>query len=345
MSRNMACAVPLVGSLCLFMLAEPAQAQWYPAANPCNVCAQPVIQPCYQTVPVTEYREIRQTVQRPVMETKYVEQPITEYHPVTETQTAQIPTVSYQSVTECQACTRNMGGWQTKYYCNPKISPCQYDPNPGLFGWMNRTGYSIRQAFTPNVFARREFVPNYVTTMVPVTRQVAVPGVQQVSYNITRMVATQTTRKVAVNTVKYVSEEIVTNHPVTVLRTVPIGSTIAYLPFGATATALAPRPDPVSAQGSGPTRSATRTNSDYEDGKSKKKSSADEEGAFKPDTEGSGIIPQRKHEFSNVTPARRPFTVPSAVRVARWTPTSERASHGGPSLTGRQGISIADSQR
>jgi len=305
-----------------------------------------VIQPCYQTVPVTEFRQVRQVVQRPVVETKYVEQPVTEYHPVTEARTAEIPTVTYQTVTECQACTRNMGYWQTRYQCNPKISPCAYDPRPGLMGWMNRTGYSIRQAFTPAVVARREYVPNYVTTMVPVTRQVAVPGVQQVTYNVTRMVATQTTRKVAVNTVRYVSEEIVTNQPVTVMRTVPIGSTIAYLPFGATSTALLPKSDPISnAKSASPSRSADARNNQYEEGKFQRSNERDVDDAFQGEGDKGTMItiPPRKDAVSTVSP--RPFTVPTAVRVSRWAPRGERASsHNGPSLTG-PGISVADNQR
>lgn len=346
MSRNMARVVPLLGSLCLCLFAEPVQAQWFSSPNPC-ACAQPVVQPCYQTVPVTEYQQVRQTVQRPVMTVEYVDQPVTTYEPVTETRTAQIPTVSYQTVTECQACTRNCGYWQTNYQCNPKISPCAYDPRPGLLGWMNRTGYTIRQAFTPNIIAQRQYVPNYVTTMVPVTRQVAVPGVQQVSYNVTRMVAKQTTQKVAYNRLSYVNEEVVVNRPVTVMRTVPIGSSIAFLPFGTTATALAPRPDPASAQGSGPTRSADKNNSPYEGDRRKKSDDAiDSFGKDPGQTEI--IIPRRKPDhLSNVTPARRPFAVPTAVRAAQWTPRSEqRASHNGPTLTSRRGFSVADvSQR
>ncbi len=51
-----------------------AQAQYFggydPCCNPCQaapVCQQAamVVQPCYQTVPVTEYQEVKQTVMRP----------------------------------------------------------------------------------------------------------------------------------------------------------------------------------------------------------------------------------------------------------------------------------------
>ena len=67
------------------------------------------------------------------------------------------------------------------------MSPCQYDPNPGLLGWMNRTGYEMRMAFTPPVTYHRQWVPNYITTSVPVTRMVATQPVRTVTYNVTRM--------------------------------------------------------------------------------------------------------------------------------------------------------------
>lgn len=344
MSLNMARVIPLLGSL-LLIAAEPAQAQWF-GGNPCE-CAMPVVQPCYQTVPTTEIREIQQTVQRPVMETTYVDQPVVEYEPQTEVRTAQIPTVSYQTVTECQPCTRNMGFWQTTYQCNPKIAPCAYDPRPGFAGWWNRTNYSIRQAFTPAVTARRQYVPNYVTTMIPVTRQVAVHGTQQVSYNVTRMVAKHSTRRVAVNTVKYVAETQVHKVPVTVYRTVPIGSAIAYLPGGATATALAPRPDPVgSAAAPIPGRSASSNNNKYEGDGFKR--SADKKATEEPfdDRPGSGAqitIPPRDSAVSENAASPRPFRIPSAVRVAQWAPRVERTAAETPGLVPR--LAVADIQR
>lgn len=338
MSLNMARVIPLVGSLLLAMNA-PVQAQF---GDPCG-CAIPVAQPCYQTVPTTEIRQCRQTVQRPVVETAYVDQAVTEYEPVTEVRTAQVPTVQYQSVTECQPCTRNMGYWQTTYQCNPKIAPCAYDPRPGFMGWMNRTGYSMRQAFTPAVTAQRHYVPNYVTTMVPVTRQVAVHGTQQVSYNVTRMVAKQTTRKVAVNTVKYVSEEIVTNHPVTVYRTVPIGSAIAYLPGGVSATAALPRADAISnAAAPIPPRSASSANNKYE--KDKNLDKGKEADSFDKDPAGAQIIPSRKNSLSNSASNPPSFRIPSAVRVSQWTPRAESTTNNGPGLVPHR-LAVADYQR
>lgn len=240
-----------------------ASAQWYPTpANQVSsqaLCGQPVVQSAqcgcvqpvvqYRSVAVTEYQPIKQTVRRPVVETNYVEQPVTEYRPVTETRTAEVATVSYQNVTECRTVQRDAGRWVTQYRENPRVSPCQYDGRPNLMGWLARTGYSIRSTFTPRYAAQRQYVPQVYTQTVPVTRQVAIRGTRQVAYNVTKMVPYETTRKVAVNTVRYVDEEVTTMRPVTVMRTVPTGSSLAYVPLSATAarTAMQPTPDRISA--------------------------------------------------------------------------------------------------
>lgn len=211
--------------------------------DPCNICAQPVVQvqSCYQTVPVTEYRQVKQTVQKPVVETTYVDQPVTEYHPVTENKTATVPTVAYQNVTECQPVTRDMGRWVTTYQQRQQQTPCEYDQRPGLLGAMNRAGYSMRMAFTPKVTTQRQYCPNVVTQMVPVTRQVAIQGSRTVNYQVTRMVPVTTTRKMAVNTVRMISQDVVTQQAVTVMRTVPVGTASFAPTYGATsATAFVP---------------------------------------------------------------------------------------------------------
>jgi hypothetical protein len=241
----------------MLFCAAPAHAQWL-AADPCTTCAVPVAQPCYRTVPVTEYRQVKQIVQRPVCETKYVDQTVTAYRPVTEQRVVNVPTVNYENVTECRTVYKNAGFWRTRMECRYLPSPCEYDPRPDVFGWLNRTAYSIRATLTPPVAFHREYVPQVVAQQIPVTRTVAHHGTRQVAYNVTRMVAYTTTRKVAVNTVRYVAQEVVHTQPVTVWRTVPIGTTIAYaVPSYAAApqTALQPTPDPVSAK-----RTATSTN-------------------------------------------------------------------------------------
>ncbi len=208
---------------------------------------QPVSVPCYQTVPVTTYEPHHCTVMKPVVHTEIIEQPVTECRPICEQRTAQIPTCTYQPVTEFVQQTRDAGCWHTYAQCTPRCSPCQYDPNPGLIGWMNRTGYEMRMAFTPPVQYHRQWVPNYITTSVPVTRMVAQHSVRTVTYNVTRMEQFHTVQKVPISRVVMVPEEITVQRPVTVYRTIPIGTSVAWVPsgslIGGTATALGPTPD------------------------------------------------------------------------------------------------------
>ncbi len=314
----------------LLLSAAPAFGQFYgggaPTAptpiggNPCacqtvavNPCMQQVQIPQYRQVATVEYRQQERTVQRPVVETKYVEQPVTEYVPVTEQRTVEVPTVSYQNVTECQTVQRDLGGWQTTYQRVNKVTPCEYDRRPNMLGWWNRTMYSFRQSFRPNVVARRNYVPNVVVQSVPVTRQVAVRGTRQVTYNVTRMVAQQTTRKVAVNTVKYVAEKQMVNVPVTVMKTVPTGVATAWVPIGSTttATALAPTPDRIGQRNSNSTRSADSNNSDVE----RFRRSRDDEDGF--DT--SRIERRRRTTPASVRENTQP--IPTAIPQVRRTPT------------------------
>jgi hypothetical protein len=213
--------------------------------NPFCCCPPPVcVQPCYRTVPVTEMRECRQVVQKPVVETKYIDQPVTEYRQVCETKTAEIPTVSYQNVTEYQTVQRDCGRWHTQIHCRPKMNPCQYDCRPDLMGFLNRTQYSLRMAFTPDQYAERVYVPNVVAQQIPVTRQVAVRGTQTINYQVAKVVPIHSTRRVAVNTVRMVAQEIVTQRPVTVFKTVPYGSTYAFGPPAGGATSTTARHPP-----------------------------------------------------------------------------------------------------
>ncbi len=215
----------LSGLLAIASSAGPAFGQCAPYGACCIPPAR--VTACYQTVPVTEYRECRQTVQRPVVETTYVDQPVTEYRQVCENKTAEIPTVSYQTVCETRTVQKDCGHWIAQCHERPMITPCQYDNRPGLFGVINRTGFSVRMAFTPRVWTERVYVPNIVAQQVPVTRQVAIRGSQTVNYQVSRMVPITTTRKVAVNTVRMVSQEIVTQRPVVVYKTVPMGNSLA----------------------------------------------------------------------------------------------------------------------
>jgi hypothetical protein len=351
-----------LGLALLLMPAGVASAQFYgdsgvtygtadcncvqPISTAC-VCAQPVQQvttAAYQTVPVTEYQTVERTVQRPIVETKYVEQPVTQYVPVTEQRTVEVPTVSYQNVCECRTVTRDLGGWQTSYQQVHKVTPCEYDRRPNMLGWWNRTTYGIRQSFTPNVIARRQYVPNVVAQNIPYTRQVAIHGTRQVTYNVTKMVAQQTTRKVAVNTVRYVAEKQTVSVPVTVMRTIPIGTATAFLPLGASATALVPTPDVI---GTKPDAKRTaESTDDTDDGRFRRgddefdgRTGSLERRANTGNT--STTIPARRPTAPAFPQARRPITpAPDAVaQTNHWVPRAKsqpepRPQQDGPTLVG-----------
>ena len=247
MSVNLTRFVCAVASL-LPILGNVAHAQFLPGSGACY-CIRPVTQPNYQTIPVTEYRQVTGTVQRPVIETRYVDQQVTEYRPVTEVRTVQVPTVHYQTVTNYQTVQQPTGHWVTRFHQVPRITPCQYDNRPDLFGLINRTSFAIRQAFTPSVIASREYVGSMITHQVPVTQTVAVPGTRQVSYNVTRIVAYTSTRKVAVNSVRYVTQQVAMLQPVTVMRSIPVGTrtVFSYSPYATAVTSTVLLPGPVSA--------------------------------------------------------------------------------------------------
>ncbi len=209
---------------------------------------QPVVHPVYDTVQVTEYQPIRQKVQKPIVEVKYVEQTVTEMRPSVQQRTVNVPTVDYQTVTEYKKVQKQAGYWVTKNEATGKVAPCTYDNRPGIAGWMNRTGYEMRTAFTPQSRVTRQFIPQTMTCTVPCTKKVAVQGVKQVTYNVTSMVPQQVTRKVAVNSVRYVEEEITAMKAVTVAKTMQVGTRISYAPVGSGAggggtAALNPTPD------------------------------------------------------------------------------------------------------
>ena len=341
MSRHMACAGSLFGALIVLTSAQTSSTQWLSASNPC-ACAQPVVQACYRTVPVTTYREVKRTVTRPVYETKYVNQTVTAYRPVTETRTAIIPTTTYQNVTECRTVTQNRGYWRTRYEQRRLKSACEYDPRPNLFGWLNRTGYSIRSAFTPRTVAHREYVPNVVSYQVPITRRVAIRGTRKVTYQVTRMQPYTTTRKVAINTVRYVSTNIIERHPVTVWRTIPIGSTVAYAYPGTTTTVLGPTPDPIGVvKSNGLSRTANsdddkfkNRSTDSNEKKFERKSNETEPGKAIEFGKGSSYSPKSQQPTRKFIAISR--RTPSIVQASRWMASRRRSipSVQGPALVG-----------
>jgi hypothetical protein len=371
MSKNMSRVVPLLGALGLLTQAASGNAQgWFPpnnaCCNPCPTCCaapvtcmQPVSVPCYRQVPVTHYEPYEQTVMKPVCRTEYIEQPVTVCRPVVEQRVAEVPECTYHPVTEFYPQTRDMGGYQTFCHCCPRMSPCQYDSNPGLFGWMNRTGYEMRMAFTPQYTYERRWVPNVITTQVPVTRQVAVQSVRRVTYNVTRMQTEIEHRKVAINRVDMVPEKIVMHRPVTVITQVPIGTSVAWIPAGSlvggssTATALGPVPDPISqrdvrrAERIGEKegfREGVRTGKVIEKEKQFKRQEDDDFRGGDPGLGGprSEVIPQRPAGSSSA-PAQVSQREPSAVAVGGWM--AHRQSESVNVQTGYRGVAVADTKQ
>ncbi|MEO1999704.1 MAG: hypothetical protein ABGZ17_31055 [Planctomycetaceae bacterium] len=336
--------------LAMTVAGTTAQAQWYPTSQVCQC-----LQPAYQTVPVVEYRKVTQTVRRPVYETKYVEQPVTQYRPVLEQRTTQVPTVTYQNVTECRVVQANASRWVTSYQANPRLHPWRYDSRPDLMGWLNRTGYVIRQSFTPDLIPQRQFVPQTVAQNVPVTRRVAVQGTRKVTYNVTRMVPHRTTQTVAVNSVRYVDEKVTAMRPVTVMRTVQVGglSTLAALPRSNSRTALVPIPDESTTNR--PARTATQDRSASDGAVIRGRRDNLESSQRDNDTRRSSyIVPSRDseptqprtafvgHKQPSPSVARRVRSTPSIVRVSGWTVRRQRvpSSPTGPTLTS-PGVAVA----
>ncbi|MHC4875668.1 MAG: hypothetical protein ACYTGL_04160 [Planctomycetota bacterium] len=266
MVRPIRHALSIAAGAAVLASASTASAQWFPSFNCGCATPRPVVhQQCMQRVPVvqqynqqvavTEYQQVKQKVRRPVTEVEYIEQPVTTYRPVVETKTVDVPVTTYQDVTECRTVTKNCGYWQTNWYRNQKMTACEYDPRPGVLGWLNRSAYSVRSAFKPKMVARRQYVPQTIAQQVPVTRRVAVQSTQKRSYQVTRYVPEQTTRKVAVNRIKWVEDEVIAMKPVTVMKNVPVtrtawtwapaGTAIAVAP-SATQLSLAPTADPIS---------------------------------------------------------------------------------------------------
>lgn len=193
---------------------------------------QPVYSTCYQTVPVTTYKKEKQTVEVPYYKTEYQDRDVTTMVPVSRQRTVEVPTVSYKTVQQNRVVHRDMGRWVTNYQPVKKCQPCQVDPRPGMLGWLNRTGYSFRSAFTPNYKTSRQYVPKMMACNIASTRQVAVQGTRKVVQNYTQMVAKRSTERVAVRRLAYRKETVTVARPVTAYRTVPIGSTLAYGGYG-----------------------------------------------------------------------------------------------------------------
>jgi len=335
--------LPIVAIVCS---ASTANAQWLPFFNRCQ-CAQPVAQTCYRTVPVTEYQQVQHTVRKPIVETKYVDQQVTEYRQVVESKTVDVPTVRYQTVTEYKNIQRNCGRWVAQRHCIQKIKPCEYDNRPTLLGSLNRTRRSIRNAITPNYRMTMQYVPQVVNQTVAVARTIPIHETRKVTYNITKLVPVTTTRKVAVNTVRYVDEVVTAMRPVTVYRTVPIGTSLAYATptYTITGTQTATSPDPISAK-KVPSRTANsndnKTNDDAFTPRRDSSSNNDDGFTPVPTRKSSLSRPIRSSERSTILDGQRAEnsaapkrfrSVPSIVRISAWRATRQHRISNGPELT------------
>jgi hypothetical protein len=233
--------------------------------------------------------------------------------------------------------TQNRSYWQTAWQPMPKVSPLQYDPNPTLAGAMNRFGYSMRMAFTPNYIPQRQFVPNVVAYNVPVTRTVAVPGTRQVTYNVARMEPYTTTQTVSVRKVELVDDVVTAYEPYTEMQTVAVGTTTRYAYVdptgGRTATAT---PD------AGGDRVLQRR--DAAEDSSAPRTSSDDNGPFNtlsypqprqdPTLHPSYLETRAGSEDASADVARStPSSAPTAVRVTGWRPSRDAVAEEGPALS------------
>jgi hypothetical protein len=318
---------------------------------------QPVVHPVYDTVHVTEYQQVKQKVQRPVVEVKMVSQAVTEMRPVTQQRTVNVPTVDYQTVTEYKQVQKQVGYWATKTEATGKVPSCQYDNRPGFMGWMNRTGYDVRNAFTPTTKVSRTFVPQTMTCTVPCSKRVAVPGMKQVTYNVTSMVPQQTTRQVAVNTVRYEEVEIVAMKPVTVAKMMQVGTRVSYAPVGSTGgvtasgptnsgpTALTPTADPnSSARRPAAERTATGESADpLEPDQFNKSNGQNPRKISYPVPAREARESDRGEVTDTVIPTRPALKTPSVIRVSQWV--ARTPIPGSPQLDKAAGVSIAGTVR
>jgi len=321
----------------------PVVHQQVVAVQPMQAVAHPVM----QDVKVTEYQPVKRTISKPVMTTEWVDQPVTVMRPVTEQRTVNVASVDYQTVTEYKTVKKDVGYWVTKNVPTGKVNAWQYDNRPNVAGYMNRASYNVRTAFQPQYTAQRSYQPQTMTCTIPCQRRVAVPGMKQVTYNTTRMVPQTTTQKVAVNRMTYQTAEVTVMAPVQVVRTMQVGTQMAYHPMGsAAATAarpagagtasLTPVADPNSSAAK-PKPTRTTNADDNNDGMNSNEINNNTRGAIDNNDPNSPRV-------SELTVPVKKISNPSVVRVSQWvarTPSSTNPQPGGKSAA----IAIADSTR
>lgn len=338
-------------------LTNAAQAQFYPGYNPCNTCAQPVAAapiyqsaavtdcPCLKPVTETVYQDVQQVEYRPEQKTvkmaKVVtvmeDREVTTYQTVNEPRTVDVTSYINQTVTECQPMTINQSHWQTSWQPVNKVTPCMYDQRPGLMGEMNRLGLAFRNSFTPNYVARREFIPNVMTTQVPVQRVVQVPTTRQVTYNVARTVPVTTVQKVPVQRTVWEDTTVTAMVPVTTTKRVAVGTRtrMAYVGDGLGATASA-EPTPTTASGN------NNNNQSAGKGTTRLQSSPTNEPPVQRPLYRQEQAPQQQQSQPMIDQgpvATTPEAAPSVIQVAGWRTTrrsvldSETTPLAGPELS------------
>lgn len=311
-------------------------------SNPCAVAAapapiatactyvRPVQQTVYREVPVTKYRTVQKAYKKPVYKTAYEERDVTVYRTVNEQKTVEVPFTTYQNVQSCQTAQVDRSRWQTTYVPTQKgACSCAYDSRPGLLGWMNRTGYEMRQAFTPKYVARRQYVPNVQTVAYAVNRRVPVQATRQVTYNVARVVPMTEKKRVAVLKLDYEDATYTAYEPYTETQTVAVGTTTQYAYVGGpagTATALAPTPAPTTANR--PVRSKT-ANGNKNDGRSASGNPFGQLNSYEPEEDEAPRYDRLQVRRDSKWAPRNSST--PVLRVAGWR--AARPKLDGPSLS------------
>ncbi|WP_417849506.1 hypothetical protein [Thalassoglobus sp.] len=296
------------------------------SVNPCP-CLKTVQEPVYQTVEVPEMVPVQKTVKVAKVITEMQDREVTTYQTVNEVKTVNVPSYITQTVNECRQVTRNDSYWQTAYQPVPKMSPCAYDGRPGLVGEFNRLGYAFRNSITPNVVARRQFVPNVVAYNVPVQRTVQIPTTRQVSYNVSRQVPVTTVQKVPVQRTVYVDEQVTAYETRMKKQTVFMGNRTKVVydsNFNGTATAAEPTPA-TTAGGDDNTQSAGGTKGNTKLQSFGEKQTIPLQSPVYRDQFEPAPAYQEVEQPTQKPVATQPTATPSAVRVATWKATTRSA--------------------
>ena len=291
-------------------------------------CMKPVTETVYKDVDVVQYKSVQKPTKVAKLVTVMEEREVVTYKTVNEQRTVSVPSYVTQTVNECRQVTRNQSYWRTAYQPVPKMSPCNYDGRPGLVGELNRLGYAFRNSITPNVVARREYVPNVVAYNVPVQRTVQIPTTRQVTYTVARQVPVTTVQKVPVQKTVWEDSTVTVQVPYTVRKRVAMGirTRMVYTGDAGSTTALAPTPA-ATASGSQPTKSAEVT-------KGVLKNNSNRNGQevpiktpiYRRNPEPTPAPQQQVIEPKRGPVATQPVTSPSAVRVATWKATTRSAT-------------------